>query len=64
VSAVVFFTITPLAIWWWRREIVNLVGDCIAEGIMRASAIEAGTATTTEIGVVHESAAPNGGDAQ
>lgn len=28
--------ITPLGIWLWRDAIVNLVSECIAEGIRKA----------------------------
>ena len=28
--------VAPLGIWLWRKEIVNLVSDCIAEGIRKS----------------------------
>lgn len=28
--------IAPIGIWLWRKEIVNLVSDCIAEGIRKS----------------------------
>ena len=28
--------IAPLGLWLWRKEIVGLVSDCIAEGIRKS----------------------------
>jgi hypothetical protein len=36
-SGVAFFLcVLPLWAWFWRKETVNFVSDCIAEGIRKA----------------------------
>jgi hypothetical protein len=35
-SGFVLLGLAPFAVWAWRRELVNLVADCIAEGIRRS----------------------------
>ena len=35
-TGVVLLFLGPLVIAWWRTELVNLVADCIAEGIRRS----------------------------
>jgi hypothetical protein len=41
VIVVFAMSLVPLFIWLWRAELVNLVADCIAEGIRRAQSTKA-----------------------
>jgi hypothetical protein len=34
--SVVALAVLPVFVWLWRGEIVNLIAECIAEGIKRS----------------------------
>ena len=35
-TAALLFSGVPIFVWLWRKEIVTLVGDCIAAGIRKS----------------------------
>lgn len=39
-DSVIWFALVPVFVWLWRKEIVGLVSDCIAEGIRKARTTE------------------------